>query len=271
MNRKTSVRESKKGGKSGIRRWVPAILSCLVLLIVILLVCVLSNLNGIVKAGIEKYGSRAVGTAVRVESVRIQLKEGSAAVQGLTIGNPEGFNSKNAFILGEIGVVIDVRSISDDVKVIDDITVRKPEIFAEMNEDRTFNLNVILRNLSGSALPSKKESSAPESGKVEAEEKREVKEEPRLIIRHILFTDGVIRGRLEFGGNGDTVLRLPTVEMRNLGAPNGATPTELSRIILGELSRRAMAEVRKKAVSAATQKVKNEAESAVRKRLLKGF
>jgi hypothetical protein len=265
MNTRTIVREPKKSGKSGIRKWILAILSGLVLLIIILLVCVLSNLDGIVKAGIEKYGSRAAGTAVRVESVRIRLKEGRAAVFGMTIGNPKGFSGKNAFSLGEIGAGIDVRSVSADVKVIDELTVRKPEIFAEMNEDRTFNLNVILRNLSDSASSSKKESRAPVSEKVEA------KDEPRLIIRHILFTDGVIRGRLEFGGDRDTVLRLPTVEMRNLGAPNGATPTELTRIILGELSRRAMAEVRKKAVSAAMDKVKNEAESAVRKKLLKGF
>lgn len=240
-----------------------------VLLIVILLLCVFSNLDRIVKAGIEKYGSRAIGTAVHVESVRIRLKEGRAAVHGLTVVNPEGFSGQNAFSLGEIGACINVRSITEDVKIIDSITVLEPEILVEMNGDRTFNLNVILGNLSRSAPSSREKTGAQRTE--EADQKRETKEEPLLIIRNVLFRNGVIRGRLEFRGERETVLRLPTVEMRNLGAPDGATPTELTRQIIGELSRRALAEVRKKAVSAATEKVKNEAESAVRKKILGGF
>lgn len=269
MRGKPSAEQSGKAAKSGRRRWIPVILLVPVLLIVILMLCVFSNLDGIVKSGIEKYGSRAVGTAVTVKSVRIGLKEGRAAVRGLTVANPEGFSGKNAFTLGEIGAAIDVHSIVEDVKIIDSITVLEPEILVEMNGDRTFNLNVILDNLSRSA-PSSKEKTGAQSTE-EADQKRLTKEEPLLIIRNVLFRNGIIRGRLEFGGDRETVLRLPNVQMRNLGAPDGATPTELTRQIIGELSRRALAEVRKKAVSAATDKVKNEAESAVRKKILKGF
>ncbi|MDM7926709.1 MAG: hypothetical protein QUS35_11900 [bacterium] len=204
-----------------------------------------------------------------MKSVHIGLKEGRAAVRGLTVANPGGFNGKNAFTLGEIGAAIDVRSITEDVKIIDSIMVLEPEILAEMNEDRTFNLNVILGNLSRSASSSKEKTGARNTE--EADQRRVTKEEPLLIIRNILFRNGVIRGRLEFGGDRETVLRLPTVHMRNLGAPDGATPTELTRQIIGELSRRALAEVRKKAVSAAKDRAKNEAESAVRKKILGGF
>ncbi len=269
MKANTSEEQLKKAVKSGKRRWIPAILVAPVLLIVILLLCVFSNLDGIVKSGIEKYGSRAVGTAVTVKSVRIGLKEGRAAVRGLTVANPDGFRLKNAFSLGEIGAGIDIRSITEDVKIIDSITVLEPEILVEMNGDRTFNLNVILGNLSRSAPSSKEKTGAQRTE--DADQKRKTKEEPLLIIRNVLFRNGVIRGRLEFGGDRETVLRLPAVQMRNLGAPDGATPTELTRQILGELSRRALAEVRKKAVSAATDKVKNEAESEIRKKILKGF
>ncbi len=255
--------------KSGRRRWIPVVLLAPVLLIVILLLCVFSNLDRMVKSGIEKYGSRAVGTAVSLESVRVGLKEGRAEVRGLTVANPDGFRMKNAFTLGEIGARIEVRSITENVKIIDSITVLEPEILAEMNGDRTFNLNVILGNLSRSAPASKEKTGTQKTE--EADQRRVTKEEPLLIIRNVLFRDGVIRGRLEFGGDRETVLRLPTVHMRNLGAPDGATPTELTRLIIGELSRRALAEVRKKAVSAAKDKVKNEAESAVRNKLLRGF
>ena len=94
---------------------------------------VLSGLDGMVKDAIETYGSQATGTAVRVESVQIVLKDGSGAIRGLTIGNPQGFAAPQAFSLGEIAIQIDLKSLSEEVTVIEQITVQAPEIFFELN------------------------------------------------------------------------------------------------------------------------------------------
>lgn len=270
---KTPTATGKKASRPGIRirRWISGLLLGVIAVIIIVLLCAIGNLDRIVKAGIEKYGSRSVGTEVAVQSVRIRLKEGRAEIHGLTVGNPAGFREKNAFSLGEIAADIDVRSVAEEVKIIEEIVVAAPQITVEMNQDRTFNLNVILKNLAASSPSAKKETARRRTGDSKASGKPEDRKEPLLILERVLFRDGVIRGRFEFGGDRESTLRLPTVEMRDLGAPNGATPTELTRQIIGELSRRAMAEVRKKAVSAAKDKVKSEAESAVRKKILKGF
>ena len=86
-----------------------------VLLFAVAIVCVLTRLDAIVKAAIEKYGSAATATAVRVESVRIRLREGSGTVRGITIANLRGFEGKHAFSLGETGVAIEVGSITRQI------------------------------------------------------------------------------------------------------------------------------------------------------------
>ena len=51
---------------------------------------VLTNLDALVEAAIEKHGSEATQTAVRVDSVKIDLSNGAGAISGLTIANPTG-------------------------------------------------------------------------------------------------------------------------------------------------------------------------------------
>ena len=50
---------------------------------------VLSNLDNLIKEAIETYGSEATQTAVRVESVKLKLTEGSGGITGYgcTISN----------------------------------------------------------------------------------------------------------------------------------------------------------------------------------------
>ena len=93
----------------------------------------LSNLDSLVKSAIETYGSEATQTSVRVDNVKIVLQDGSGTIRGLTIGNPKGFATPNAFSLGEIATQIDLKSLSEDVPVIEHITIRAPEVFFELN------------------------------------------------------------------------------------------------------------------------------------------
>ena len=61
---------------------------------------VLNNLDDLVKAAIEKYGSEATQTAVRVDRVKINLVDGAGGISGLTIANSNSFTMPNAFSLG---------------------------------------------------------------------------------------------------------------------------------------------------------------------------
>src|SRR5688572_12656680 len=88
-----------------------------------------TNLDHIVKAAIEKYGSQTTQTSVRVDNVKITLASGTAAISGLSIANPKGFDAKNAFSLGTIETGIDIKSIGKQPLIIDKIIIRKPQVF----------------------------------------------------------------------------------------------------------------------------------------------
>jgi hypothetical protein len=209
----------------------------------------LSGLDGMVKTAIETSGSQATQTAVRVESVQIVLKDGSAAIRGLTIANPQGFSASQGFSLGEITAQINLKSLSEEVTVIEHITVRGPEVFFELNEAGKNNLAELKRNLSTAA------SGSSASGKGNTAE-------PKLIIRKLLFTEGSIHARVVPLGK-DYELRLPTLELNNLGGKNGATPTQIADQVLKVLTDRALAEVKKQGLD----QYKGKLEGEVNKRL----
>lgn len=206
---------------------------------------IINNLDSLVKNAIEKYGSEATQTAVRVESVNIALKEGRSVIKGLSVANPAGFEAKHAFSLGKIGNKINIESLSNDVIVIDDITIRAPQVYFEMNQQRQTNLNELKKNLLGTAP----DSTSKKQTKTESKE-------PRFILKRVHFSKGKIFAKVVPLDNKEYQLKLPEILLRNMGGEKGATAAQLSHEILSVLSDRALAEVKKKGVGAELDKVK---------------
>ena len=206
---------------------------------------VLNNLDSLVKNAIEKYGSEATQTAVRVDSVKITLKEGSSVINGLSVANPAGFEAKYAFSLGEIGNKINIESLGNDVIVIDDITIRALQVYFEMNQQRKTNLYELKKNLLGSAPASTSKKQTDTESK-----------EPKFILKRVHFSEGKIVAKVVPLNNKEYKLKLPKILLRNLGGSKGATAAQLSHEILSVLSDRALAEVKKKGVGAELDKVK---------------
>ena len=206
---------------------------------------VINNLDSIVKNAIEKYGSEATQTAVRVDSVKISLKEGSSVIKGLSIASPSGFEAKHAFRLGEIGNKINIESLGSDVIVIDDITIHAPQVYFEMNQQRQTNLNELKKNLLGTAPVAKS-----------TKKQTTAEKEPRFILKRVHFSEGKIFAKVVPLKDKEYQLKLPEILLRNLGGSKGATAAQLSHEILSVLSDRALAEVKKKGVGAELDKVK---------------
>ena len=211
----------------------------------------LSNLDGLVKSAIETYGSEATQTSVRVDNVKIVLQDGSGAIRGLTIGNPKGFATPNAFSLGEIATQIDLKSLSEDVPVIEHITIRAPEVFYELNEKGQNNLDKLKSNLQSGASTSSTSSSAKSGGS-----------EPKLIIRKLIFSGGNIHARV-VPLDKNYELKLPNIQMNDLGGKTGATPSQIASQALKVLTDRALAEIKKKGID----QYKAQLEGEVNKRL----
>lgn len=215
------------------------IIGIVILLVIIAggLYVLFANLDAIVKAAIEQYGSEVTQTAVRVKRVRIDLQNGAGGIYGITIANPEGFESRQAFSLGETSVKLNLQSLGKDVIVIDRITVREPAISYEMNARREGSLNKLYDNISKS-LPAgsgRQQEKASDDG-------------PKLIIRRLVFEGGAIDARMVPLDNKKYSVKLPAIRMNDLGAPRGATGAQLAKEILGRITREAQDEVKRQVV-----------------------
>ncbi len=216
----------------------------------------LTNLDAIVEAAIEKYGSEATQTSVLVDSVKINLTEGAADITGLTVGNPAGYDLPNAFTLGEIRAAIDLQSLQGEPYIINEIIILAPQVFVEVNEDRKTNLNELKNNLTAGSTGKAQD----EKSQVPAEGDAK---EPRLIIRQVKFADGTIQARVAELKNKEYELKLPGLEMSNLGGSNGSTATELASEILKRLTDRAIDIVKKDIIDAKLNELKDKAKQKI--------
>jgi uncharacterized protein involved in outer membrane biogenesis len=204
-----------------------------------------SNLNGIVTSVIEKQGSAALQTSVRVSGVDIRLSEASAAISGLNVGNPEGF-SGNAIELGGFSVQLDASSLTSDTVVIKDITVDGARINV-LQQGASNNLTELLAGLQQG--PSDDTTATDDTTAAEGPG-------TKLIIDRFS-----LQGASASISNLDTEemseVALATIVLRDIGrASNGATGAEIAEQILGPVLEAAIA-------SAATQAIKDSASKKI--------
>lgn len=181
-----------------------------------------SNLDRIVAAAIEKYGSETTGTKVAVSSVRIKLKAGEGSIRNLSIGNPRGFSTPSAFTLENITVAVDTGSVTKDPVVIDRVMISAPRITYEINESGQSNINVIR----------KKVESIQEKGtsgrKTEGGEKK-------IIIKRLVIEKGEVTIQVAALPGKPLSAALPRIELSNLGGKGGDSPGAIATQVLGPL------------------------------------
>jgi uncharacterized protein involved in outer membrane biogenesis len=210
----------------GKRKILIIIAGVLVVVIAAAIILILTNIDSIVKAAIEKYGSEATKTAVRVSSVKIHVTSGEGAIAGLTVANPHGFNSPYVFRLGKISTRIDTRSITSSPIVIDEIRIAAPQVTYEMNSSGASNISLLKQNLQAPAASTPKKT---------GEEKKDKGKEKKIIIKRFVIESGRIDVRIAALGDKTETLTLRRIELTNIGKPGGATPAQVSQQVLSAL------------------------------------
>jgi hypothetical protein len=195
-----------------------------------------ANLDGIVKKAIEDVGTDVTQTSVNVSSVGIQLLDGKAAISGLSVANPPGFSGSDIFTLEKVSVEIDIESINSNPIIINEILVRQPQVFYEMNKDSVSNLDVLKKNIAGysasgsSSSGGKKEAAADEKG-----------EEIKLIIRKLSFEGGHLSAVSALVPDKKIEADLPAFSMSNLGqSSGGATSDQIAKQVMDRLVKQAV-------------------------------
>jgi hypothetical protein len=190
----------------------------------------LSNLDRFVAGAIEKYGSEATGTPVKVSSVRIHLKEGKGSIGNLSIGNPGGFSTPKALDLGKIAIAVDTGSITGDPVVIDKVMVSDPRIAYEINKSGSANINEIKKNVESfigkTAGAVGKKGTAPKGAGEEGK---------KILIRSLVVEGGEVAVQVAALSGKPLSTPLPRMELKNLGGKGGSTPSEIAGQVLKPL------------------------------------
>ncbi|MEO9900929.1 hypothetical protein [Nisaea sp.] len=209
---------------------VGAVAAVLLVAVVAVVVFVFGNLDSLVKDVIEEQGSRVAGVPVTVSGVKIEVLDGRAAINGLAVGNPSGFNSDNAISLGGISVALDTASVSEPVIVIKEIAVDGPAVTYELASGGN-NIGTISDNVKKNSGGGSGSSGASSSGESDGTDKK-------LIIESLKIRGGTVTIAASLLDQSKALeAKLPDITLTNIGKESGgATPEEVAAQVVAALT-----------------------------------
>jgi hypothetical protein len=182
------------------------------------------RMDGMIKEAIETSASASFGTAVSVGSLKTNIKEGSMTISSITVANPPGYKSRNAFTLNGIEAAVDYETY--DIKRV---VVDKPEIVIEEKGGGS-NFSELLAGM--------------EEGEPEPTETAEGEEPPTIVIHYFRMNES----RAAFESKSfDTYseLEIDAVELSNVkGTPDEVAST-IANAVINEVVAEAAREILK--------------------------
>lgn len=85
-----------------------------------------TQLNTVIKTGVEVAGPEALSVPVSVGSVSISPFSGRVKVTDFAIGQPEGFGDGSMVQLGEFSMKVDTGTLTKDHIIVDEIVIDQP-------------------------------------------------------------------------------------------------------------------------------------------------
>jgi hypothetical protein len=231
------------------------IVGIVVLLLVAVGVYVVMNSSALLGRAIETHGSRYLGAPVSVGGVDVSLREGSAGIRSLEVGNPPPFSGPPAFRLGGIAVTIDSAQVSSELIVLTNVTVDGAQV-AALVRGRESNLQRLMDNLEANTRAAAR---AEQTG---------VQSEVKLIIDRFSFTNASASVDSDlFGG---TAVDIPDVHLTDIGRQaNGATIGQVLQQVMQPIVRAVTREMVDRGVD--LEGVRDRAEQDLRERVGTGL
>jgi hypothetical protein len=196
-------------------------LAALTTALVALLWVLYSHLDALAEAAVEDLGSQLTGSAVTVERVAVQVSAGRTVITGLAVASPPGYDNPVILHLEQVSASVEISSLFQRPIVIEELDVREPLLFLEMDSNRQFNLSALKKNIEARAGPA---AGTPDDKPL------------KFVIRKLVFEGGTLSFADAPGVDSPVTTNLPAFQMENLGkARGGATVPQLAGDILDRL------------------------------------
>ncbi len=212
------------------RRWLKIVLALVAVAIVLVVVGVTMlylSLGKVVKTGVETFGSQALQAPVTVTNITFSAFTGKAEIEGLVVGNPQGFKTDSAFKLGVTRVVVDPKSIMTDTIVIREILIEAPEVTYE-TDLKGSNITRLKENIeaftgTGATEPGDEPAEEPADKPAEEPNAEDGKPGKKVVIESFKIADGQIRLSATVLGGAALPVPLPEVHLTDIGKDSGGT------------------------------------------------
>jgi len=167
---------------------------------------------------------------VAVEGVSIEPTQNTAAINGLVVGNPDGFNSDYAFSLGNISVRLDGSTLTSDTIRIIEVVVDQPSVIYELGNGSS-NIATIQRNVE--AFVQRVSGPTGAGGADEAASGDDAAGGTKIIIDNVYVRNGDVGVSADFLQGKKLSGSLPEIHLTDVGKEEGgATPAQVAGEIL---------------------------------------
>lgn len=195
------------------------ILTLIGLILILVIVGLLFFAGPIVKTAVTTVGPQVAGVPITVEDVEINPLKGSVRIQGLVVGNPDGFKTPSAMELVDFQVLLKISSLFSDTVVVEQVLISGPQITYERGI-RDSNLGALQKNIAP-ADAQKAPADAPSAEEEEAPPTAEKSPGKKVVIDDFLMKDATVNVTLTALGGKKTSLKLPEIHLEGIGRDDG--------------------------------------------------
>ena len=174
------------------------------------------SMEDIVKTVVNKYGSQITGTDVRLKGFSLSLTNGEGAVKDLTVANPANYKTPYLLELGGVKVKVNLKSLTTDTVIIDEIRVDKPVITYEMLSLTQNNIKQLQDNISQNTAAAEKTEARDAAQPNENKESEAAGK--KIIIKLVSINEGELRAQMPLQNkNGTVSVKLPPINIKGIG------------------------------------------------------
>lgn len=182
----------------------------------------LSQINTIAKETIQRGGTYATGVTTTVDTVDIKLFDGTFAMNGFQLANPDGFDTPHFFLMGGTNVNVNTGSITEDVIQVPSVTLQGIDVILDKGNDPS-NYNYVLNNLKRFESGETPDAAPENQGG------------PKIAVDSLVL-DGIDIRVANVPGlsmvAGDVAITIPRIELQDVGKEGALSPAELINLIV---------------------------------------
>jgi hypothetical protein len=186
-----------------------------------------SSLGAVITSAVEKFGSEITQTKITLKEADISATDGKGTLRGFKMTNPANFKTESAVEFDEISMTLDIKTITEDIIVVKDITIAGPMITYEHSSGGS-NIDVIKNNVD-SYLGTQANSSKKSSGDDSSNGKKLIIEKLSIVNGKANVSAAILQGKT-------MSVSLPNIVLKDIGkSKGGATPGEVASKVMDSI------------------------------------